>query len=261
MFEFEFAIAHDWTVGTQYKLDPDFGRSPIVYEHATLEESWWGAFGTAPTFIKNTRFHDTGMMAIEQGLSPLPIVRLLRSDRMQHIKWSVSKEGNQTVLELRPRKNLQTQRLFFESESHRLGRSQLVSPAGEVSSDVYFEEWAPLGNDYEVPITVTTVLRPGRSDEVILKASLSDLRLVDADQVLPRKHVPADATIVDEIAGVTTAADGTVLGELKQAAAPSGSTRATRKRFSFDARTLMFAGVVLLLASGVILGWRRWKGA
>ncbi|MCL4221554.1 MAG: hypothetical protein KJZ65_09295 [Phycisphaerales bacterium] len=257
-FEFDFAIAYDWTAATQYRIDREFGRSPITYEHGTMQESYWYAFSSGWSVSRNTRLQSTGMMGIEQGLSPLPIIRFLRTHPLEASAWTMRIEDDTTVLEIRQKRPGPAQRLYFENGSHRLVRLQMITPQGETASDTMFKDWISVGNDFEVPKTITTSMNPP-GDHIVLIVELADLQLVDAATPPPRKPVPTDATIVDEITGVTTRADGSVLDDLKLKPTASHPKSGKRGWLALDTRNLMIAGVALLLAAGAIVGWRRWK--
>lgn len=259
-FRYRFSVAQDWTVGTKLIIDPDFGDTPLAYEHATNDESWVYEFGQSPRAIRDDRFATTGRGAIEIFISPMPIVRELRSGRLNEQNWSVATEGDSTVLDIRRSGVSVVDRLIFDRATGHLTHHQLVSFENEVRMDWAFENWIPVGVNGEAPTRVIThSFPPGDGSERGSTTVLTNLQSIDST-VPPERLMPrSDATIIDRIEGVTRRADGTSLGALAPTDGQASPVVASRAQSSTNTRALMVIGIVLILLAGAVLGWRRWK--
>ncbi len=260
-FWHRFSTSFEWAEGAMYSLS-DFGKTPLAYYYATEGESYAYDFGHLSQVIRDTSFEDTGMMAGEDRVSPLSIIRVLRSGRFDTAKFSIEKEGAYTVLEL-PRSSVPVvDRYFFEDDTGYLVRRETIGSSGKVHGRTY-EDWVPVGDTGFAPSLIRLISSADDGEIVTdLTGVVSEMKALDAESPPERINPRADMTIIDMIEGVTKLADGTVLGEITSsstaAAVPAAKKApATTSRRS---RIVMAIGIGFILLAGVIIGLRRWLG-
>lgn len=262
-FHCDFSVAFEWSVGVRFTVEPDFGTSPIAYEYASDESSYIYSYGQTPQVLRNSQFRDVGMMAIEQIVSPLPIIRVLRSGRFDNSKWTIEEIGPTTVLEIRRDGSALKDRYSFDTQSWRLLVQQAYGANGKVAMERRFEDWVPVGSKGEAPTRIEYILPDMAGVRIYSTTIISDLKELDVNSPPRKAAYRSDATIVDLIEGVTKRADGTVLGEIAPVPTSAGAGnpigQSAQKTISQNARLFMFVGVGLILLAGVVLGVRRWK--
>jgi hypothetical protein len=260
-FRYRFAISFDWTEGMKYILDLDFGDTPLAYEYATDEESYSYSFGQSPQAIRDSRFQDTGMMSIEQFVSPLPILRILRSGNIDRVDYSIEKTGLLTVLELPRAGSSVINKLFFEDRTGYLVRQQTVGLNGKIVLERTFENWIPVGDSGEAPSRIRLTLPDDSGAPVSLTAIISNMEPLDPQSPPERINPRADATIIDLIEGVSKLADGTVLGEIIPESSPARAAGSASNTTNQKTRIIMLIGIGFILLAGIVVGLRRWKAA
>lgn len=202
---------------------------------------------------RTTRFADTLTDAGEINFTPMPIIRVLlaRSDEIQ-VKEKARLPDGLVTIEVKDSQFSGIGIIEIDYREDKIIEYRAIKRGDRFIMVVQFDDWVELPDGGHLPTQVTTALwDTAVKDDYMIYATVVDPRSIGIDDIEP-PQIPKGYTVVDHFDGVTRQ-DGKTLGKIKYSeTTPSASTSAGRLN-----SWLLWGGVGLVVASGVLIGVRR----
>lgn len=260
--QIDFESADEWCVATLSLPQPDLGFIPSEYIHYALTESWRYDFSRRVAARSNV-FGQLQHCPVEGLCSPRDVLRTLR-----RVETSVNRIVEQSAgvfeITVSPPGPKTTWIVTIDSGRGELLRKRVLAPSGDVSSDIKYENWCELPAGGKIPTQVYHSMRGAVAGDPRLEYSAILTEIASTDSAGPpaRLRLAPDLTIADEIDSVSRRAEGTVLGRMGQDETLTGLRSSRPSGVSgLTSRVVVLVGVGLILMAGIIVGFRRWKGA
>ena len=259
----------DWVVGLLLKNQPGLGFIPFDYIHETDKESWRYHLSNAQA-ERTTSFNRIHSNSFETRLMPSGLIRQLLTDPPVVNNISSNDEDDITTVTIAPPGPKTPARLVlhFQNSTGFLKSVQRIGPAGKVAVETVYDDWRQLSPDSEsfIPFIITQEFagRDNGPPEMLMTNLVLDAKEIDSSGPPERLSLASNITIIDQIEGVTKTADGKVIGPIVRGK-PAANANTVRTgppgTTGLKPRLVMLVGVGLILLAGIILGFRRWRGA